>query len=338
MAHYEELLKMGIPWEKMRNSHVLVTGGNGLIASSLIDALIYANRENKLGMKVYALCRNGKKAEERFAAYVDSEDFQLLIQDVIDPLDESLEFQYIIHAASAAHPSAFNETPVDVMKANFLGTLHLLEYTARHKGTRFLFVSSSEVYGENEEGVELFSEDMSGHIDFARFRACYPESKRASEALCMSFKKQYDVDVVIVRPAFIYGRNIIDSNTRADVYFLRQVLNHQDIVMYSEGTQVRSYCYINDCISGMLFVLLCGSSGEVYNIGNQHCVVTMREYAQTLADIGGVQLRYEPKTAPTGVVFLKTTRCVLDTKKLEALGWKARYSLEDGMRDILQNN
>ena len=89
MAHYEELLKMGIPWEKMRNSHVLVTGGNGLIASSLIDALIYANRENKLGMKVYALCRNGKKAEERFAAYVDSEDFQLLIQDVIDPLDES---------------------------------------------------------------------------------------------------------------------------------------------------------------------------------------------------------------------------------------------------------
>lgn len=85
----------------------------------------------------------------------------------------------------------------------------------------------------------------------------------------------------------------------------------------------------------MLFVLLCGVNGEVYNIGNPQCVVTLKEYAQTLADIGGVKLRYEPKTAPEGVVFLKTTRCVLNTEKLEALGWKARYSLRDGIRDII---
>lgn len=337
MSHYDELLEMDLPLEKLRDCSVLVTGGNGLIASSLIDALIYVNRQKKLGMTVFALCRSAEKAEKRFRAYLGSADFRLLLQDVIDPLDETLKFQYIIHAASAAHPAAFNDTPVDVMKANFLGTLHLLEYAARHENTRFLFVSSSEVYGENEEGVETFSEDMSGHINFARFRACYPESKRASEALCMSFKKQYDVDAVIVRPAFIYGRNIIDSNTRADVYFLRQVLNHQDIVMYSEGTQVRSYCYINDCISGMLSALLLGGSGEVYNIGNSKCVVTMREYAQLLADMGGVKLRYEPKTAPSDVVFLKTTRCVLNTEKLEALGWRARYSLEDGFRDIMKS-
>lgn len=335
MSHYSKLLELGIPLEKLKGCNVLVTGGNGLIASSFIDALIYINREKNLGITVFSLCRNAEKANQRFRSYIESKDFRLLIQDVTDPLDEALEFQYIIHAASAAHPSAFNETPVDVMKANFLGTLNLLEYTVRHKNTRFLFVSSSEVYGENEEGVESFREDMSGCINFARFRACYPESKRASETLCLSFKKQYGVDIVIVRPAFIYGRNIIDSNTRADVYFLRQVLDHQDIVMYSEGTQVRSYCYINDCISGMLFVLLCGVNGEVYNIGNPQCVVTLKEYAQTLADIGGVKLRYEPKTAPEGVVFLKTTRCVLNTEKLEALGWKARYSLRDGIRDII---
>lgn len=337
MEHYNELIETNLPFEKLQNCNVLVTGGNGLIASGLIDALIYVNEQKDLGMNVYALCRNADKAHSRFAAYLDNENFRLLIQDVIDPIDDAMEFQYIIHAASAAHPSAFNETPVDVMKANFLGTLHLLEYAAQHRNVRFLFVSSSEVYGENEEGVELFSEDMCGHINFARFRACYPESKRASETLCMCFKKQYGVDAIVVRPAFVYGRNIIASNTRADVYFLRQVLNHQDIVMYSEGTQIRSYCYISDCVSGMLFALLRGASGEVYNIGNSQCVVTMREYAQRLADIGGVKLRYEPQTAPADVVFLKTTRCVLDTSKLEKLGWKARYSLEDGFRDIMRS-
>ena len=105
--------------------------------------------------------------------------------------------------------------------------------------------------------------------------------------------------------------------------------------MYSEGTQVRSYCYIKDCIAGMLYVGLLGKSGEVYNIGNRSCVVTLREYAQALADAGGVSLKYEPKTAPTGIVFLKTTRCILDTDKLEALGWRPQYTLEDGIQDML---
>lgn len=156
MSHYSELLELGIPLEKLKGCNILVTGGNGLIASSFIDALIYINREKDLGMTVFSLCRNAEKANQRFHSYVERKDFQLLIQDVTDPLDDALEFQYIIHAASAAHPSAFNETPVDVMKANFLGTLNLLEYTVRHKNTRFLFVSSSEVYGENEEGVASF--------------------------------------------------------------------------------------------------------------------------------------------------------------------------------------
>ena len=286
-------------------------------------------------MKLYVMCRNADRAAKRFSDYLDMEMFHLVIQDVCDPLELEVDFQFIIHAASSAHPQAFNSVPVDVMCANFLGTLNLLNYSLKHKNARFMFVSSSEVYGENEEDVPIFREDMSGNVDYTKFRSCYPESKRASETLCMSFKKQYGSDVVIVRPAFIYGKDILESNSRADVYFLRQALNGEDIVMYSEGTQVRSYCYIKDCIAGMLYVGLLGKSGEVYNIGNRSCVVTLREYAQALADAGGVSLKYEPKTAPTGIVFLKTTRCILDTDKLEALGWRPQYTLEDGIQDML---
>lgn len=333
-AHYK-LQQLDLPWEKLRQANILITGGNGLIASSLIDELMLVNSELKLDMNLYVMCRNKDRAEKRFSEYVGMDIFHLVIQDVCAPLELEVDLQFIIHAASSAHPGAFNTVPVDVMCANFLGTLNLLNYSLKHPNVRFMFVSSSEVYGENEEGVEIFREDMSGNVDYTKFRSCYPESKRASETLCMSFKKQYGSDVVIVRPAFIYGKDILESNSRADVYFLRQVLKGEDIVMYSEGTQVRSYCYIKDCVAGMLYVCLLGDSGEIYNIGNRNCVVTLREYAQALADESSVSLRYEPKTAPAGMVFLKTTRCILDTGKLERLGWRPQYTLKDGIQDML---
>lgn len=225
------------------------------------------------------------------------------------------------------------------MKANFIGTMNLLEYIRIHQNEgrepRFMFVSSSEVYGENFEGVDYFTETMNGSVRPDRFRSCYPESKRASETLCECYKKQYNSDVVIVRPAFIYGKEIVDDNIRADAYFLRQVLNRENIVMYSEGAQVRSYLYINDCISAMLFVLLKGKSGEVYNIGNDENIVSLREYAQRLADIGGVKLLYKPQAEPKDVTFLKTTRCILKVDKLKGLGWNPRYDLIQGINDIL---
>lgn len=335
MNRYGELLRCSLPWQKLSNSNILITGGNGLIASSFVDALVELNKNLSLNINIYVLCRNEKKARKRFIKYTGLKMFHLLLQDVCDLLNTDIDFHYIIHAASAAHPQAFNETPVDVMKANFIGTLNLLTYSLKSQSSRFIFVSSSEIYGENFEGINMFKEDMIGSIDCTKFRSCYPESKRASETLCMCFRKQYNSDVVILRPAFIYGKDILESNTRADVYFLRQVLKHEDIVMYSQGNQIRSYCYIKDCIAGMFYAILLGESGEVYNIGNCNCVVTLRQYAETLAKLGGVSLKYEPQSAPSGMTFLKTTQCVLNTEKLENLGWKARYNLEDGIRDIL---
>ena len=139
---------------------------------------------------------------------------------------------------------------------------------------------------------------------------------------------------MIVRPAFIYGRDIVEDNMRADVYFLRQALNHEGIVMYSDGSQVRSYCYVTDCISGMLYALLMGGTGEIYNIGDSSCVVTMKEYAQKIADYGHVRLVMDPSVKPSNVVMLKTTKMILNTDKLEALGWKPEFSLDEGMKDI----
>lgn len=331
-AFVESLDPETMDLNKLKNTKILITGANGLIASNLAEALYLLGE--KYNIELYLLCRNKEKAEKRFSYILRSPSVHLLIQDVVEPLDLDVEFDYIFHAASSAHPGAFNTVPADVMKANFIGTMNLLDY-CKGKKTRFIFVSSSEVYGENFEGVEYFDETMNGSVNPTVFRSCYPESKRASETLCMCYKKQYNSDVVVVRPAFIYGREILDSNVRADVYFLRQVLNHEDIVMYSKGDQIRSYLYVNDCVSAMLIAALKGENGEVYNIGNDENIITLHDYAQTLADIGGVKLIYQPETKPEGVKFLKTTRCVLKADKLKKLGWTIEYSLEDGVRDIL---
>jgi nucleoside-diphosphate-sugar epimerase len=140
-----------------------------------------------------------------------------------------------------------------------------------------------------------------------------------------------------VRPAYIFGRSVIDSNRRADVYFLQQALNKENIVMYSKGEQVRSYCYVDDCVSGLLYVLLKGGTGEVYNIGNPNGTISMHDYAQKIADNGGVRLIYNPETKPAGTTFLQTKQLILAVDKLEGLGWKAQYSIDEGLKDIFEN-
>lgn len=336
MNQYGALENLPLPLDRLKNKSILVTGANGMIASAFVEAVLELSRTHKLGTVVYALCRSQERGSKRFADYMGDEDFKLIAQDVIVPLDDSYEFDYIVHAASAANPTAFNTTPVDVMNANYIGTMNMLDYTKSHPSCRFLFVSSSEVYGENEERIPIFTEDIPGSINFTRARACYPSSKRAAETLTLCYKEQFGSDVVIVRPAYIYGKDIIDSNNRADVYFLRQAINHEDIVMFSEGSQIRSYCYVTDCISGMLFAMLSGENGGIYNIGNEDCIVTLKEYAQMCADVGGVELVMKVEKKPEGMTFLHTTQLILDTTRLRALGWKPQFTLEDGFKDIFE--
>ncbi len=333
---YSFLLKEPLPWNKLNGANILVTGANGLIASNLVEALLQVANQLGLDCRVYALTRNSEKARIRFSRYANDPCLRIIEADVSEDFDSLVNYQYIIHAASSACPEAFNRHPVDVMKSNFIGTLRLLDKFCKNSSARFLFVSSSEVYGENEEGKEFFTEDDFGSVNFARFRACYPESKRASETLCMSYKQQYSSDVVIVRPSFIFGKEIADSNTRADVYFLRQALNGEAIVMNSRGTQLRSYLYVKDCVNGMMYALLKGDSGDVFNIGDPECIVALCDYARQIANAGGVELRFDLEQDSKDMVFLKTGKCVLDSTKLQQLGWRCHYSLQAGIADLFE--
>ncbi len=327
--------RVQMPFDMLAGKRLLVSGASGLISSTLIDCLMLGNgAEPKI--EVYALGRDGRRLEDRFQAYIHASCFHVLEGDISRVDLSDLQVDYIVHAASPAHPLAYSQTPVDVMKANLLGTLNMLEL-ARRCGARLLFLSSGEIYGTSGDPNSAFREDDYGYIDITNPRSCYPESKRAAETLCASYHAQYGVDAVVARLCHVYGPAITERNTRADAQFLRRVLAHEDIVMKSPGTQVRSFCYVKDAATALLYILVWGVSGEAYNVANRHSIATVREFAQTLAEAGGVGIQNDFPTEEEARGYSRISRAVLDASKLEGLDWVPQYDLAAGVKDMLND-
>ena len=318
--------------DDLRNKQILITGASGLICSSFIDLLIRYN-EQGAHISIYAMSRNEEYAHKRFDAYWDNPLFTFIRHDVIEPLPLDFPLDYIIHGASNASPKRYATDPVGTMKSNLWGVSNLLEL-AKEKKARLLYISSGEVYGE-DDGID-FVETHSGYVNCLNPRACYPSSKRASETLCIAYKEQYGVNVVIARPCHIYGTDI-ERDDRAFAQFLRRVKVGEDVIMKSEGRQVRSYCHVEDCALALFWILLRGSNGEAYNIANCESVVSIKELAEMIARMGSkrvvLDLLSEEEHKGNSVI----QRAVLKPSKLESLGWKPRLALEEGVRRILDS-
>jgi nucleoside-diphosphate-sugar epimerase len=203
---------------------------------------------------------------------------------------------------------------------------------------RGLYISSSEVYGNDVEAP--YKEDMYGYVDILNPRACYPVAKRLAETLCASYGAEYDKDFVTVRPGHIYGPTISPRDSRASAVFSRLARDGKDIVMKSAGNQLRSYCYVYDCASAMLTILINGEKSNAYNISNPNSIVTIKQMADALANHAGVKVIQEEASAAEKASFNLMSNSSLNSEKLEALGSKAAYSLEDGAArtiDILKD-
>ena len=186
-----------------------------------------------------------------------------------------------------------------------------------------------------KEGNTPYQEEEYGFVDLLDPRSCYPSSKRAAETLCAAYGKEYGVDTVIVRPGHIYGPTATHSDNRASSQFPRDVLAGKDIVMKSSGAQLRSYCYVLDCVSAMLVVLLRGQTGSAYNISNAQSVATIREMAQAFADAAGKQLCFEDPSHSEKAAFNRMSHSDLTSDRLEALGWHGMFDLDKGVRATL---
>ena len=306
--------------------NILVTGATGLIGSTLVNALMSNPRRD---YSVYASGRNIERGQKRFEKYLSLDTFRFIRYDVMTSLQSDVQFDYIIHAASNASPNTFFKNPVEIVKANILGVSNLIEYGMGHGMKRFLYVSSGEVYGEGDGRV--MTEEYSGYVDCLNPRSCYPSSKRTAETLCVSYASEYGADVVIVRPCHVYGPNFTESDNRVYAQFIRNILHEEDIVLKSKGEQVRSWCYVVDCVSALLYVLLKGASGEAYNIADPNSVLTIRQLAEMLAEIGSRKVIMDIPSDIEKSVFNPVSKSVFSVDKLERLGWKVSGNMYEKM-------
>lgn len=287
---------------------ILITGAHGLIGSAIVRRL---------------------RAEDRYNVVEGTRDWC----DVTQPIQGDTQYHYIIHAASNAAPKAFAETPVDVMMANILGVRNLMEYGRTHGMERFLFVSTGEVYGEGDGRV--FTEDYQGFVDITSPRSCYPSSKRAAETLCAAYAKQYGIDYVVARPCHIYGPDFTRNDNRVYAQFIRNVMRGEDIVMKSTGEQMRSWCYVEDCVSALLTILEHGTSGEAYNIADENSNISIRQLAEMIAEIGGKHVVIDLPSDAERSGYNPVTQSLFSTEKLQSLGWTITGTMKEKMQETI---
>jgi nucleoside-diphosphate-sugar epimerase len=334
------LAGLPLPWEQLDGATVVISGASGMLGSLLVDAIMTRNAANNLGCRIYALGRRKEKLEARFSHWRSHWGTLLSFVevDINVPLDDVAlpeKAAYVIHLASNTHPVAYATDPVGTVLANVYGTRNLLDFAVARQARRFAFASSNEIYGENRGDVEKFDESYSGNIDCNTLRAGYPESKRCGEALCQAYRKQFGLDAVVPRFTRSYGPTLLPTDTKALSQFLRNALHGEDIVLKSAGEQFYSYLYATDSIAGFLTVLLKGEDGLAYNIADEKSDIRLKDLAREIASQVGVKVVFQLPNATEQAGFSKATKARLDSTRLHALGWTAKYDLPSGIRRTL---
>ncbi len=333
MDDVRNVAALPLPWEKLQDKTLMLSGATGMIGSFLVDVIMQKDEEG-LNCTVFALGRSEERAVARFRSdYFDKGFLRFVKYDVREPLMFSYNGQidYILHLASNTHPVQYATEPISTITTNIIGLMNLLEFAVEHKAIRFAFASSNEIYGENRGDVELFDESYMGYIDSNTLRAGYPESKRCGEALCQAYKAEKGLDIVIPRLTRTYGPTMLMSDTKAISQFIKKSVAGEDIVLKSEGYQYYSYTYVADAVGGLLTVLLCGENGEAYNIADTSSDITLRDLAGILAGINGKKVVFEIPDAIESAGYSKATKARLDGSRLRKLKWTPKYEIQEGL-------
>ena len=316
--------------DELAGHSVMITGAAGLICSSVVDILFRYNDTHRQKIEILAAGRWIEEMQTRFGKQVDRPDFHFVSYDASRTDNViNVKADYIIHGASNAFPGMIVKEPVETMLSNFLGMKYLLDYAKDHGTKRILYISSSEVYGK-KDGNEPYKEDQYGYIDLLNARNSYSVGKRATETLCASYADEYGVESVIIRPGHIYGPTASPNDNRVSSAWAYSAARGEDIVMKSDGAQIRSYCYCLDCASAILKVLLCGQNCRAYNISNPDSIISIKQMAQLLAESAKTTLKTELPTDAERKGFNPMSNSSLESTGLIGLGWKGCFDAREG--------
>ncbi|MBD3157061.1 NAD-dependent epimerase/dehydratase family protein [Candidatus Peregrinibacteria bacterium] len=300
--------------------NILVTGGAGFIGFHLCNALL------DQGHAVIAVDNFLTGTQENVALLDKHANFKFLEHDINKPLD--IEVDHIYNLACPASPIHYQKDPVQTTTTNVLGMINVLELAQKNKA-RILQASTSEIYGDPLESPQ--QEEYNGNVNTLGPRACYDEGKRCAETLCMDYKRQHGTDIKIVRIFNTYGPHIYEHDGRVISNFIVQALKQQDITIYGDGSQTRSFQYIDDLIRGMIAMMQKDEFAGPVNLGNPH-EVSILELAQLIIKLTGSKSHMTYEALPEDDPKKRYPDIALAHKKLE---WKPRVALTDGLKKTI---
>ena len=310
---------------------ILLTGARGFLGRYFVEIFKQLNTKVEKPVKVIAVdnfITSGTYGKQP----IEDTNIKFVQHDVIRPFTTNEEVHFIIHAAGIASPQYYQKFPLETLEVAITGTKNMLEL-AKQKKAKFIFFSSSEIYGDPDPKHIPTKEDYRGNVSSVGPRACYDESKRVGETLCYIFGQYFGIRTNIVRPFNFYGPGMQQNDFRVLPNFASEIKAGRSLKIYGLGNQTRTYCYITDALTGLFKVILRGIPGETYNIGNAFPEISVMQLAQMIKHNIDQNITYEiigyPDNYPTND---PSRRCPDISKAKMHFGYESQVKLEDGLK------
>jgi len=295
---------------------ILVTGGAGFIGSRLCQQLLEGNRVICVDNLISSNRKNIKDLEK-------NKNFRFIKHDIIKPFKIREKIDEIYNLACPASPADFSKFPIEILLTSSVGVKNMLDLAIRQK-VKFLHTSTSEVYGDPKEHPQ--KEDYWGNVNPIGPRSCYDESKRFAESLIENYRKKYNLDTKIVRVFNTYGPKMRPNDGRVISNFIVQALKGKDLTVYGDGTQTRSFCYINDMVEGILQMMESHEHGPI-NLGNPD-EYRVLDLAKKIIALINSKSKITFQSLPKDDPARRRPDITLAKKRL---GWKPKVDLEEGL-------
>lgn len=327
---------LGSDARRFAGKTLLVCGGCGFLGRYFVELIVYLN-EKVLEKPCRLLVLDSLiTAEKENASIEDLPNVTFIKHDIIQPFHWEEPLDYIVQTAGIASPYYYRKYPLETLEVATLGTKNMLQLACHHQVKGFLFLSSSEIYGDPDPKHVPTRESYRGNISCTGPRACYDESKRLGETLCKIFHEHYGVPVKIVRPFNIYGPGMRETDYRVLPNFASRLIGGGPLYIYGTGAQTRTFCYVSDAMNGFLRTLLNGIPGEAYNIGTPQPEISIVDLVKEMEAVLGrgievVSIEYPDSYPPDEPM----RRCPDINKARFQLSYEPTIDLREGLRRFI---
>ena len=317
-------------YDELEGKTVLIAGGKGFLGTYFTSVLTKINETLSKPMKIIVLDSLITSKDKKDDV---NQNIEFLEQDISKSFEIDDNIDYIIHAASIASPPTYRKFPIKTVDVNYQGTKNLLEIAKEKKVRSMLLLSSSEIYGDPE--IFPTPESYVGKVSCTGPRACYDESKRLAETISILYFQQYKIPIKIARPFNVYGPYLNLDDGRIIPDFMNNAINKSQIIIHSDGSPTRSFCYVSDAIGGFFKLLLSKHDGIICNVGNDE-EVSVKNVANTIKNIVAkpISIKIIESNDPNYTKDNPQRRCPDLSLIKKSVNYIPKIDLEEGLKRV----